>query len=95
MARTENTSAGQGRRFGTKVADATKRVCSLAVLAAIWVPLAPAQNQADEASVNKSGPVTKGIDYLFNYLNMSGTKKSSEFKHLTQERGPTFITRRW
>ena len=73
------------KRFGAKVAGAiTKRVCSLAIFAAIWMPLAVAQNQGEEASAKESGPVAKSVDYLFNYLNMAGTKKSSEFKPLTQ-----------
>lgn len=64
--------------------DITKRVCRLAILVAIWTPLVAAQNQGDEASAKKSGPAAKGMDYLFNYLNMAGTRKSSEFRPLTR-----------
>ena len=73
------------KRFGAKVAGAiTKRVCGLAMFAAILAPLAVAQNQGEEASAKESGPVAKTVDYLFNYLNMAGTKNASEFKPLTQ-----------
>jgi hypothetical protein len=46
--------------------------------------VAPAQNQDSIATVQKSGPVAKGTDYLFNYLNMAGTMKASNFRPLTQ-----------
>jgi hypothetical protein len=73
------------KHFGAKVAGAiTKRVCNLAIFAAIWAPLAVAQNQGEKASAKESGPVAKSVDYLFNYLNMAGTKKTSEFQPLTQ-----------
>src|SRR5207237_3298672 len=32
----------------------------------------------------KSSAVSRGIDHLFNYLNMAGTAKASEFRSLTQ-----------
>ena len=42
-----------------------------------------AQNP-DSTPEQKSTPVTKGIDYLLNYLNMAGTLKASDFRPLTQ-----------
>lgn len=33
---------------------------------------------------DSANPVSKGIGYLFNYLNMAGTTKASDFKPLTQ-----------
>jgi hypothetical protein len=62
----------------------THRLRTLAILAVIWTPLVAAQNQGDEASTKKSGLIAKGTDYLFNYLNMAGTKKTSQFQPLTQ-----------
>lgn len=63
----------------------TKRVRTLAILAVIWTPLVAAQNQSDEASTKESGLVAKSTDYLFNYLNMAGTKEASQFQPLTQQ----------
>ena len=62
----------------------TKRVRTLAILAVIWTPLVAAQNQGDEASTKESGLIAKSTDYLFNYLNMAGTKEASQFQPLTQ-----------
>jgi hypothetical protein len=62
----------------------TKQVCGLAILVTLWTPLVVAQNQGDETSSKKSGPVAKSVDYLFNYLNMAGAKKASDFQPLTQ-----------
>jgi hypothetical protein len=44
-----------------------------------------AQGEESAASAPKSGAVSKGIDYVFNYLNMAGTTKASDFKPLTQK----------
>jgi len=44
-----------------------------------------AQSQTGNATVEKVGPTERGIDLLFNYLDMAGTKKASEFKPLTQK----------
>ena len=42
----------------------------------LWSPLA-AQEQQNSKSL------AKGIDYIFNYLNMAGTQKASNFQPLT------------
>ena len=57
-----------------------------ALLVLMSIPLrAAAQDQNDSTTTtNRSGPIDKGIDYLFNYLNMAGTKKSTEFQPLSQ-----------
>jgi hypothetical protein len=47
------------------------------------LPLA-AQNQTPNTTAEKPSIVAKGVDYLFNYLNMAGTEKASDFRPLTQ-----------
>ena len=69
-----------------------KRTCSTSILVgfALFVLMSvpfrtAAQDQNNSTTAtNRSGPINKGIDYLFNYLNMAGTKKSSEFQPLSQ-----------
>jgi hypothetical protein len=58
--------------------------CLIAILALMVGPLLSAQNQASTSDEHKSNSVSKGIDYLFNYLNMAGTTHASEFRPLTQ-----------
>ena len=48
-------------------------------------PLGAAQDQNDGTTASqRTGPVDKGIDYLLNYLNMAGTKKTTEFQPLSR-----------
>ena len=47
-------------------------------------PLLFAQNQDSTSGEHEPTSVGKGIDYLFNYLNMAGTMQASEFRPLTQ-----------
>jgi hypothetical protein len=62
-----------------------KRICVFGIVALTFTPLAAAQNQ-DSATVEpKSSAVSRGIDHLFNYLNMAGTTNASEFQPLTQK----------
>jgi hypothetical protein len=44
-----------------------------------------AQNQDSSTAHQESSPVSKGIDYLFNYLNMAGTTKAKDFHPLSQK----------
>jgi hypothetical protein len=46
--------------------------------------LVSAQSQDSTTPEQKSNPARKGIDHLFNYLNMAGTTKASNFRPLTQ-----------
>ena len=46
-----------------------------------WTPLLVAQEQT---GTNPKKPGSFLIDYLLNYLNMAGTKKSNEFRPMTQ-----------
>ena len=44
-----------------------------------------AQDQTPYSGARQPGPIDRGIEYLFNYLNMAGTKKAAEFQPLTQQ----------
>lgn len=58
---------------------------SLAVVFAfLYAPFGIAQNPNPDPPSAPSNAVTKGVDYIFNYLNMAGTKTSSDFRPLTQ-----------
>jgi hypothetical protein len=57
--------------------------CGLAVLVLAFAPLVAAQQESD-APKQKPGAVTRMVDNLFNYLNMAGTTKASNFQPLTQ-----------
>ena len=61
-----------------------KSLCGFAILAFSFAPLMAAQNQDSDATSQKPSPMSRGIDRLFNYLNMAGTTKASEFRPLTQ-----------
>jgi hypothetical protein len=51
-----------------------------------------AQDQNSSTAPQESNPLSKGIDYLFNYLNMAGTTKAKDFKPLSQrERTKLYI----
>jgi len=58
------------------------RTCVLATV--LLARLLAAQNQTPNATAQKSAPLSKGLDYLFNYLTMAGTRKASQFQPLTQ-----------
>ena len=58
--------------------------CLAAILVLIVGPLLFAQNQDSTSGEHEPTSVGKGIDYLFNYLNMAGTMQASEFRPLTQ-----------
>lgn len=53
-------------------------LCGCALSLALFSTTA-AQNQ-DSTTQQKSNPVSRGVDYLFNYLNMAGTQKASDFR---------------
>ena len=74
---------------GTKPAASTQRAKEfigkfpgfLVIFLTLWTPLLIAQEQTN---ANPKKPGSSLIDYLLNYLNMAGTKKSSEFVPMTQ-----------
>jgi len=47
-------------------------------------PLLAAQDPAAPSVAPTSKATAKGIDYLFNYLNMAGTRKASSFRPMTK-----------
>jgi hypothetical protein len=53
----------------------------LVIFLTLWTPLLVAQQQTE---ANPKKPSSSLIDYLLNYLNMAGTKKSNEFVPMTQ-----------
>jgi hypothetical protein len=61
-----------------------RNICGLAILVLTLGPVVAAQNQNSTTVEQKSSRGGKGIDYLFNYLNMAGTMKTSDFRPLTQ-----------
>lgn len=61
-----------------------KKVCRLCILVFMLGPPVAAQTQASTTTGPIPNPVSKGIDYLFNYLNMASTTKASDFRPLTQ-----------
>jgi hypothetical protein len=54
------------------------------VLFLVLVPLLIAQDRDSSLSDQNSSAVRKAGDFIFNYLNMAGTKKASDFGPLTQ-----------
>jgi hypothetical protein len=63
----------------------TARVSGLCTLTLLLALQLPAHSQIPNATSGEVGPIDRGIDLLFNYLNMAGTKKTTEFKPLTQK----------
>ena len=47
-------------------------------------PLLAAQDQTSPSVAPKSGATATGIDYLFNYLNMAGTRTARNFRPMTE-----------
>jgi hypothetical protein len=66
-------------------ATISKLTCTLAL--ALLLPNPPplrAQDQDAATPPGRSNPIDKGIDYLFNYLNMAGTHTAAQFQPMTQ-----------
>ena len=55
-----------------------KGVCRIYIFILMLGTFLSAQTQ------DSGNPVSKGVGYIFNYLNMAGTTKASDFKPLTQ-----------
>jgi hypothetical protein len=51
----------------------------------LLAPQQEAQSQSPTTNAGSAGPTDRGVDYLFNYLNMAGTKRATEFQPLTQK----------
>ena len=76
--------AYKDRKIVVPIAMMHKSICGLTNLALAFAPFVAAQDEDSATAEQKSSPVGRGIDHLFNYLNMAGTAKASEFQPLTQ-----------
>jgi len=61
----------------------SRSICAFAIFLLLLPSLVMAQNQA-LTRIELNPTSQKGIDYLFNYLNMAGTTKAIEFRPLTR-----------
>jgi len=60
-------------------------ICGLAILVLTLSPLIAGQTEDPGTSDPKRNTVNRTIDHLFNYLNMAGAEKASDFQPLTQK----------
>lgn len=88
----QNAPKASNRLFGTgtlagSTGDATvkKLICGLAIAILVGSPILRAQDQSAGTPAAPPNPFDKGIDLIFNYLNMAGTRKAAEFKPMTEE----------
>lgn len=63
----------------------TKCISGLCTLILLLGPQLEAQSQTPTSSTDNVAATNGGIGYLFNYLNMAGTEKATEFQPLTQK----------
>src|SRR5215472_4596302 len=63
----------------------TKCISGLCTLSLLLASQLEAQSQTSTANADSVSPTDRGIGYLFNYLNMAGTKRATEFRPLTQK----------
>ena len=69
------------------------RVSSILVIfLALWTPLLVTQVQTD---ANPKKPGSGLTDFVFNFLNMAGTKKSKEFQPMTQPERNRLYFKTW
>ena len=54
-----------------------KCISGLCILGLLLASQLEAQTQTSTANSGAVGPTDRGIGYLFNYLNISGTKKAA------------------
>jgi len=59
-------------------------ICGLAIFILTFTPLAAGQTEDRGTNEPKPNAINRTIDYLFNYLNMAGAEKASDFQPLTQ-----------
>jgi hypothetical protein len=71
----------------------SRSIYALGIVALTFVPLLAAQDPDSVTTPEqKHGGVSRQVNNLFNYLNMAGTKKASEFRPLTQrERSKLYL----
>jgi len=61
-----------------------KSICGLALFVFTLTSLIVAQTTDAGTAESKPSPVSRTVDHLFNYLNMAGAEKASQFQPLTQ-----------
>ena len=61
-----------------------KSICGLALFVFTLTSLIVAQTTDAGTTESKPSPVSRTVDHLFNYLNMAGAEKASQFQPLTQ-----------
>lgn len=59
--------------------------CRTTIVILLLTVLSAAQNQDSGVTTEKPNKFSTGFDYLFNYFNMAGTRKASDFQPLSQE----------
>jgi hypothetical protein len=71
----------------------SRSIYALGIVALTFVPLLAAQDPDSVTTPEqKPGGVSRQVNNLFNYLNMAGTKKASEFRPLTlRERSKLYL----
>ena len=82
------TSSAFGKHRSTLTlgtAMRTKYISGYCTLILLLAPQIEAQTQAPTTNAGNVGPIDRGIGYLFNYLNMAGTRKATEFQPLSQK----------
>ena len=57
----------------------------MAIAILLCAPVLNGQDQGATSPPTSSNPLNKGIDLVFNYLNMAGTQKAATFRPMTQE----------
>ena len=75
--------------YSGKLASGTHAVIhrgayGLCILVLLLGPPTAAQSQDASSLEDKPNPVSKGVGYLVNYLNMAGATKASDFRPMTQ-----------
>ena len=61
-----------------------RNICGLVILALVFTSAIAAQDNDPAVAEPKPGALNRTIDNLFNYLNMAGAEKASDFHPLTQ-----------
>lgn len=61
------------------------RICELAIFVLAVSTLVAAQSQSSVAAGQRSAAADRTVNNLFNYMNMAGTEKASQFQPLTQQ----------
>ena len=59
-------------------------ICELTILVLTFAPRVAGQTEDSGTNEPKHGTMNRTVDHLFNYLNMAGGEKASEFQPLTQ-----------